>query len=467
MVGASLAGLRAAEEVRHEGHTGPVIIVGDELHAPYDRPPLSKQLLAGTWDVERIHHHAPDKLDTLGLEFRLGRRAAVARHRDAAPCRATTGAELHYDGLIVATGAAARRLPGTEGMPGVHDAAHARRLPGIRADLEAAGAGARVVVIGAGFIGSEVAATCHGLGARVTVVEALPTPLGRVLGDEMGEACAELHRAQGVTVRTGVGVDRCHAASRRRRPRSWSTWPTAPTSRPIWWWWASAWSRPSMAGGLGPDPRQRGGVRRGAVRRRRGGGGRGRGPLDPSAARASSCGSSTGPTPPRAGPPPPATCWPARPRPSPTTPCPSSGPTSTQTKIQMIGLPGPDDEVVVVEGSVGGGQAGGPLPAGGPAAGGAGLQPAPPADGLPAAAGRRRLLRRGAGRGAVAESALRPWTGAPPDVPRNRRVKARAPAIWSAEGSMPAVRVAARPAAVAADQPVAVRRDRPRPAAPP
>ena len=72
VVGASLAGLRAAEEIRHEGHAGPVIIVGDEVHAPYDRPPLSKQFLAGTWDVARIHHHAPDALDTLGLEFRLG-----------------------------------------------------------------------------------------------------------------------------------------------------------------------------------------------------------------------------------------------------------------------------------------------------------------------------------------------------------------------------------------------------------
>src|ERR1019366_2979458 len=75
VVGASLAGLRAAEEIRHIGHDGPVVIVGDEIHAPYDRPPLSKQLLAGVWDVERIHHHAPDKLDSLGLEFHLGRRA--------------------------------------------------------------------------------------------------------------------------------------------------------------------------------------------------------------------------------------------------------------------------------------------------------------------------------------------------------------------------------------------------------
>jgi NADPH-dependent 2,4-dienoyl-CoA reductase/sulfur reductase-like enzyme len=78
----------------------------------------------------------------------------------------------------------------------------------IRADIESAGADARVVVIGAGFIGAEVAATCHGLGARVTVVEAMPTPLAGVLGESMGEACAGLHRAQGVTLRTGVGVDR-------------------------------------------------------------------------------------------------------------------------------------------------------------------------------------------------------------------------------------------------------------------
>ena len=68
VVGASLAGLRAAEEIRHEGHTGPVIVVGDEIHAPYDRPPLSKQFLAGSWDMARIHHHAPDALDALGME---------------------------------------------------------------------------------------------------------------------------------------------------------------------------------------------------------------------------------------------------------------------------------------------------------------------------------------------------------------------------------------------------------------
>jgi NADPH-dependent 2,4-dienoyl-CoA reductase/sulfur reductase-like enzyme len=210
VVGASLAGLRAAEEVRHEGHNGPVIIVGDETHAPYDRPPLSKQLLAGTWDVARVHHHAPDKLDTLGLEFRLGRRA-LSLDTDTRTVQCDDGRSLHYDGLIVATGARARRLPDTEGMPGVHTLRTLDDCFGIRADLEGAGSGARLVVIGAGFIGSEVAATCHGLGARVTVVEALPTPLSRVLGDEMGEACAQLHRAQGVTVLTGALVDRVSA----------------------------------------------------------------------------------------------------------------------------------------------------------------------------------------------------------------------------------------------------------------
>lgn len=210
VVGASLAGLRAAEEVRHEGHTGPVIVVGDELHAPYDRPPLSKQLLAGTWDVARIHHHAPEVIDTIGLEFRLGRRA-VGLDTAARVLTCDDGAALAYDGLIVATGAVPRRLPGTEDLPGVHTLRTLDDCLAIRAGLDAAGFGARVVVIGAGFIGAEVAATCRSLGATVAMVEALPTPMGRVLGDTMGSVLADLHRAQGVDVRVGVGVDRIEA----------------------------------------------------------------------------------------------------------------------------------------------------------------------------------------------------------------------------------------------------------------
>ncbi len=207
IVGASLAGMRAAEEIRHLGHAGRVVIVGDEVHPPYDRPPLSKQFLSGTWDVERIHHHTPDKLDSFGLELLLGHRAE-SLDTETRTVTCGDGSELHYDGLIVATGARPRKLPGTEDMAHVHVLRTLDDCLGIRSDLEAAGAGARVVVIGAGFIGSEVAATCHGLDARVTVVEALPTPLGRVLGEQMGAACARLHLAHQVEVRAGVGVER-------------------------------------------------------------------------------------------------------------------------------------------------------------------------------------------------------------------------------------------------------------------
>ena len=205
VVGASLAGLRAAEELRHEGHAGPVIIVGDELHAPYDRPPLSKQLLSGKWEVDRIHHHAPDVLDTLGLEFRLGHRA-TALDTDARTVTIADEGDLHYDGLIVATGSAVRTIEGTVGLPGVHVLRTLDDCLGLKAGLAASGPEPRLVVIGAGFIGAEVAATAHGLGAWVTVVEALATPLERVLGEEMGRACAGLHTDAGVALRTGVGV---------------------------------------------------------------------------------------------------------------------------------------------------------------------------------------------------------------------------------------------------------------------
>ena len=130
VVGASLAGLRAAEEIRHEGHAGPVIIVGDELHAPYDRPPLSKQLLAGTWEVDRIHHHAPDALDTLGLEFRLGRRAAGLDLEARTRVTADDGDELRFDGLIVATGAPPGPCPAPRGIAPCPHPAHPGRLPG-------------------------------------------------------------------------------------------------------------------------------------------------------------------------------------------------------------------------------------------------------------------------------------------------------------------------------------------------
>jgi 3-phenylpropionate/trans-cinnamate dioxygenase ferredoxin reductase subunit len=202
VVGASIAGLRAAETVRTEGHRGPVVVVGAEPHQPYDRPPLSKQFLAGTWDEERIALRKPDKLAGYDLDLRL-RRRALSLDLHGRRLALDDGSALSFDGLVVATGAAPRALPGTEDVDGVH---LLRTLDDSRALAGALGPGVRLVVVGAGFIGAEVAATAHGMGVAVTVVEALPVPLGRVLGDAMGAVCGALHADNGVALRTGVGV---------------------------------------------------------------------------------------------------------------------------------------------------------------------------------------------------------------------------------------------------------------------
>ena len=204
VVGASLAGLRAAETLRAGGYGGRVVLVGAESHPPYDRPPLSKQFLAGTWGLDRVRLRPPDKLAALGLDLRLGRRATaldVVGHT----VELDDGAAVSFDGAVLATGARPRTLPGTAGVAGVFTLRTLEDSLGLRAAVTA-GEGARLVVIGAGFIGSEVAATCRALGAAVTVVEALPVPLGRVLGDRVGAACAGLHRAHDVALRLGVGV---------------------------------------------------------------------------------------------------------------------------------------------------------------------------------------------------------------------------------------------------------------------
>ena len=221
VVGASLAGLRAAEELRGHGYAGRITVVGDEPDAPYERPPLSKQVLAGAWPAERaeLAVAAADGLAGLDLDLRLGVRATgldlagrtvtiagVAGHGDGDGDRAdaAAGEPLAFDGLVIATGCAARRLPGTDGIGGVHVLRTLADCTALRAALDRGAR--RVVVVGGGFIGAEVAATCRGLDVDVTLVEALPVPLGRVLGDEIGAVLADLHREHGVDVRLGVGV---------------------------------------------------------------------------------------------------------------------------------------------------------------------------------------------------------------------------------------------------------------------
>ncbi|TML91636.1 MAG: NAD(P)/FAD-dependent oxidoreductase [Actinobacteria bacterium] len=200
VVGASLAGLRAVETLRQHGYDGRLVLVGAEPSLPYDRPPLSKQVLAGEWGPDEIVLRPADDYSSLALDMRLGRRA-TALDLDARAVVLDDGERVAFDGLVIATGCRPRLLPGTPDIAGIHVLRTLDDALAIRAALDAA---ARVVVIGAGFIGSEVAATCRMSGLDVTLLEALPVPLARALGDEMGAACAELHRDNGVDLRVVV-----------------------------------------------------------------------------------------------------------------------------------------------------------------------------------------------------------------------------------------------------------------------
>src|SRR5262245_10924916 len=203
IVGASLAGLRAAETLRSAGFHGEVTMVGSEIHHPYDRPPLSKKLLSGEWEAERIALRRLDDAEPLQIEWRLGVPAA-SLDVDRRIVGLADGAGIRFDGLVIATGASARRLPGQPDSPNVlmmrtlDDALALRAL--------VTGGGRRVVVIGAGFIGLEVAATVRSLGNEVIVLEGLPAPLIRGLGAEIGAAVGEVHADQGVEVRCGVRI---------------------------------------------------------------------------------------------------------------------------------------------------------------------------------------------------------------------------------------------------------------------
>jgi NADPH-dependent 2,4-dienoyl-CoA reductase/sulfur reductase-like enzyme len=209
VVGASLAGLRAAETLRGAGYRGALTLVGAERHLPYDRPPLTKKLLAGEWEPDRIALRKPDDVDGLDVAWRLGERA-IALDTDARTVMLATGDAVAYDGLVIATGAAPRRFPGEHAHPNVVEVRTVDDALALRALL--APGGSSVVVIGAGFIGLEVAATARRLGNDVVVLEGLDAPLVRGLGAEMGTAVAAIHADEGVDVRCGVRVEGIDAA---------------------------------------------------------------------------------------------------------------------------------------------------------------------------------------------------------------------------------------------------------------
>jgi 3-phenylpropionate/trans-cinnamate dioxygenase ferredoxin reductase subunit len=215
VVGTGIAGASAVEMLRREGYDGRITLVGDEPETPYDRPPLSKGYILGTTPEAKLTLRPASYYIEHTIELRLGQRAT---HLDLAARRVTLadGERLRFDRLLIATGGAARRLsiPGADldGIRYLRTLADARAL---LAELSAAAsAHERAVVVGAGFIGAEVASACRELGLEVTLMELLPLPLGRVLGAEMGRFYAETHRMHGVDLRLGESVAAFRGAGR-------------------------------------------------------------------------------------------------------------------------------------------------------------------------------------------------------------------------------------------------------------
>lgn len=224
VVGASAAGLAAAETLRREGYDGTLTLVGEEAHLPYDRPPLSKQILSGEWSPERLPLRARADLDALDLDLRLGH-AATGLDLAGRAVLLADGARLPYDGLIVATGVRPRRLPG-EG-----DAHVLRTLDDALALRDRLGPGRRLVVVGAGFLGAEAAAVARGLGTEVTLLEPAPVPLAHAVGEQVGRVLSGAHLDHGVDLRTGVGVTEVSDTGVRLTDGDWS--------RPTRCWWRS------------------------------------------------------------------------------------------------------------------------------------------------------------------------------------------------------------------------------------
>jgi 3-phenylpropionate/trans-cinnamate dioxygenase ferredoxin reductase component len=209
IVGASLAGAKAAESAREAGYDGRIVLIGDEAAAPYERPPLSKAVLRGEAEPASTHVHPDGFYEDHGVELTTDRVVAI----DTSSRRVVLadGDTVAFDAAILATGAEPRRLtvPGAE-LDGVR---YLRSIDDSNRLRDAIRASSRVAVIGAGWIGSEVAASARQMGADVVLIAPAPVPLGHVLGDEIGEVFRQLHADHGVRLRLGVGVDELRGSS--------------------------------------------------------------------------------------------------------------------------------------------------------------------------------------------------------------------------------------------------------------
>lgn len=209
IVGSSVGGVRTAQALRSAGWDDRIVLLGEEPELPYDKPPLSKAWLAGTVERTGISLLDEARAGASGIELRLGRRA-MALDVAGRAVLLEGGDRACYDHLVIATGAGARPSP-WRSPKGVHVLRTLADAEALRADLLAGGP---VVVIGAGFIGSEVAATCRALGLDVTIVDPLEVPAARLLGDAVGGLLTGLHRRHGVTTRFGVGVEAIDGSGR-------------------------------------------------------------------------------------------------------------------------------------------------------------------------------------------------------------------------------------------------------------
>ena len=211
VVGACLAGLRAAESARKAGFDGSIILIGSEKHLPYDRPPLSKQFLMGESDID-YYRTAEEMTDHDGIDLRLG---TTATGLDVAGRIVETDAgPIPFDRLVITTGASPRTLPDIPALDGI---VTLRTMEDSRNLRERITSGTRLVVLGAGFIGSEIASSATKLGAQVTIIEAAPIPLVRAVGDVVGLALAGLHERNGTRlllqtqITDYIGTDRLEA----------------------------------------------------------------------------------------------------------------------------------------------------------------------------------------------------------------------------------------------------------------
>ncbi|CAM2986230.1 FAD-dependent oxidoreductase [Mycobacterium intermedium] len=200
IVGGGLAAARTAEQLRRAEYAGPITIVSDEVHLPYDRPPLSKEVLRAEIDDTALKPR--EWYDEKNINLRLGA-AATGVDTAAKTITLADGSVLGYDDLVIATGLVPRRIPSFPDLEGIRVLRSLDECMALRSHASSAN---KAVVIGAGFIGCEVAASLRGLGVDVVLVEPQPTPLASVLGTQIGELVTRLHRDEGVDVRTGLGV---------------------------------------------------------------------------------------------------------------------------------------------------------------------------------------------------------------------------------------------------------------------